>query len=265
MTITDEVIELIDRDIAGHPPERGGLLFGPVGRDFITLFIPDEKALTTAVTYEISAEMCIKAPEIEKNTNLEYKGVVHSHPGSFNSPSTGDEVSAGNALRFNPHLPKFFMPIVTRHIEGTASAHETFLDKGTLSSYCAFRLRDATDRVQIKPQSVRIMPLKGDVRKFRDLLQNMGLQATMSETGTVLFQENVFQIAYFVTIGKSDIIIVGGEDYPHFAPNILITIGGGKTEATPVEWNVWDEQDSRLSSAVFATSRFKEIVSLSQQ
>ena len=126
MRIFDEVLEAIEFHIARHEPERGGLLFGPMNRDVAALFMPDEGARSSSVTYTISRDMCQRAPEIERETNLEYKGVVHSHPDSFDHPSTGDQSAAANALQLNPHMGKFFMPIVTanREGEGALRSHE---------------------------------------------------------------------------------------------------------------------------------------------
>jgi hypothetical protein len=53
MTITDEATEDIDQAIAKPPPEREGLLFGPINRDIVILFVADNTAATTTATYQI--------------------------------------------------------------------------------------------------------------------------------------------------------------------------------------------------------------------
>ena len=259
MTITDEVSESIDREIASHPPERGGLLFGPVGRDFVTLFVPDRTAATTSATYEISAEMCVRAPEIERETNLEYKGVVHSHPGCFDSPSGGDRHSASNALRANPHLPKFFMPIITGQISDPALAHESALPHGKLSGYCAYRSRKSLtlSKATIKAENVRIVPLKGHLRELCERLARLGLPATMTEAAMPIFQENIFQLAYVIQLDRADLILFAGEDYPHFSPNLLFTAKDEAATALPLAWDVSQAPGVRLLNAVLELPQIK--------
>jgi proteasome lid subunit RPN8/RPN11 len=101
MTITDETTEDIDQAIAKPPPELEGLLFGPIHRDIVTPSVADNTAATNTATYEIYSDMCSRAPEKERDAKLQYKGILHSHPVSFDSASGGDGLSAANALRVN--------------------------------------------------------------------------------------------------------------------------------------------------------------------
>ncbi|MEI6424915.1 MAG: Mov34/MPN/PAD-1 family protein, partial [Lentisphaerota bacterium] len=140
MIIFDEVINDIEENIAAYPAERGGLLFGPSGRDVIALFVPDKTAHTSSVTYTISKEMSVKAPEIERTTNLEYKGVIHSHPSSFDRPSSGDHAAAANALKLNPHMCRFFMPILTAQHDGMEiRRHELAINHSKIGGFAAIR------------------------------------------------------------------------------------------------------------------------------
>src|SRR5689334_1196776 len=166
MTILDEVLDDLDATIAAHPPERGGLLFGPRNRDLITLFVFDDGARTTAVTYTPSADICRRAPEIEARTRLEYKGLVHSHPGSFDRTSGGDKFSAAKALQSNLHLGSFFMPIITgRQARCKLPEHELHLDHGKLSGFVALRDRSGSDPgVIILEEPLRELPLRRHLR-----------------------------------------------------------------------------------------------------
>lgn len=256
MTISDEVTEAIDRDIAAHEPERGGLLFGPVGRDFVTLFIPDTTAATTAVTYQISAEMCTRAPQIEIETNLEYKGIVHSHPGSSAQPSTGDELSAARALEANPHLPKFFMPIVTcSSSPPDLSPHEHSVGRGMLSSYCAFRNRHRRKEqsVKVRREAVRVVPMRQHLRALCAQVATQGMQANIGERATTVFQDNVLQLAYVISLNGADVVILAGEDYPYFAPHVLLTEGSASTRLLPISWDIAIEPEKRLIKALQGT------------
>jgi hypothetical protein len=65
MTITDETTEDIDQAIGEPPPELEGLLFGPINRDIVILFVADNPAATATATYEIYSDMCSRAPEMD--------------------------------------------------------------------------------------------------------------------------------------------------------------------------------------------------------
>ena len=252
MTITDEVIEAIDREIAFHTPERGGLLFGPIGRNLVSLFVPDETATTTSSTYQISAEMCLRAPEIEKETQLEYKGIVHCHPGTFDSPSSGDERSAANALSENPHLSKFFMPIVTKQLLQNASSHENATFHGKISGYSAYRERknSSSRPVVVRHEDIRVVPIKGHLREFsKKISSKFGIKADLLEDSSVVFQEDVFQIAYVIASENFDLIILTGEDYPHFSPHVLFTEKSQPTKTALLKWDICAPPAQRLIEA----------------
>jgi len=140
MKILDVVIEQITLQIAAHPPERGGMLFGPRCSDLITLFIYDEAAETTASTYSPSEELRARIPQIELEYSLSFKGVVHSHPGGLDRPSLGDHAPAKNLLKHNPHLGCIYLPIVVRGDQfPNLQDHEITLKGGKLSMFTVWR------------------------------------------------------------------------------------------------------------------------------
>ena len=116
--ITDDVQKAIEHDIASHKPEhsfkeKGGALFGPAHTNLISKFLYDIDAKTSAVTYTPSSQLVIEVKEVERSENLTFKGILHSHPGGFDRPSSADLHGFANNLAHNPHMGRFIAPIVT--------------------------------------------------------------------------------------------------------------------------------------------------------
>ena len=242
MRIFDEVLQAIDFHIARHEPERGGLLFGPIGRDVVALFMPDDKAKISSVTYTISGEMCDRAPQIEKETNLEYKGVIHSHPASLDHPSHGDHVAAANALRVNPQMGLFFMPIVTG-FRGRPEAlrnHEMTMRDGKLSAFVATRRSATGNDVDVREVSVFSIPLHECLKKTceRLTLGNICGKATISDCASRVFNDGIMSMAYALKCDAHDYIVMAGELFPQYAPHIFHSDYSGNTRAIPVTWSI---------------------------
>ena len=112
LVITDIVYAEIHDRIAAHPPERGGALYGPRHYPFVTHFEYDEAGRTSAVSYVPSTRLIANVPRIERETGLQFKGIIHSHPRGLTRPSLGDEQTVGSFFRLNPHLSQMALPIV---------------------------------------------------------------------------------------------------------------------------------------------------------
>ncbi len=255
MRIFDEVLEAIEFHIARHEPERGGLLFGPMNRDVAALFMPDEGARSSSVTYTISREMCQRAPEIERETNLEYKGVVHSHPDSFDHPSIGDQSAAANALQLNPHMGKFFMPIVTanREGEGALRSHERAMEGGKMGAFFAERSRNEFGSgVEVRETPLFIVPLHDNIKKAAEKIVENGncKEAIVSPVGSRIFVDEILSLAYSLQCDKHDYIIMGGEMFPQGAPHILYSGHDGETRAVPVTWSINCDPAESIAMAV---------------
>ena len=54
IVLLDTIVDEIDRELALPPPERGGALLGPEGRELITHLFVDEHARTSVASYEAS-------------------------------------------------------------------------------------------------------------------------------------------------------------------------------------------------------------------
>ena len=138
-SVFDTVLEKIQKSVGSIVPESGGALLGSYGNSLIVDFLFDSAAETTGVSYVPSLSIAERVRTEELNRNLQFKGIVHSHPGSFDKPSGPDEFSFGAGLEANPELSRYLAPIVT--LEPGASAANKMLCILSLSSAVGIRLR----------------------------------------------------------------------------------------------------------------------------
>jgi proteasome lid subunit RPN8/RPN11 len=139
--ITDKVLKEIKDLIADLPPEKGGALLGPPSTRIITEFVYDSKANTTRSSYNASRNLDQLVKKKEQESGLEFKGIVHSHPGGLDSPSWTDVNTVEGSLQTNQHLKFFVAPIITKnHFSSFLGDHELSLDgKSKISFYGGFR------------------------------------------------------------------------------------------------------------------------------
>jgi proteasome lid subunit RPN8/RPN11 len=143
IVLTDTVERDIVSFIGEHPAERGGALLGPRTSNLVSHFIYDEAAATTSVSYTPSRSLNEAVRTAEKEMGLVLKGIVHSHPGTYDELSGGDLSTIARHLEANPHLPSFFAPIVNRR-SGPFPPGSHVLDLGdglSLTCYEAWRTR----------------------------------------------------------------------------------------------------------------------------
>ncbi|MFO1440260.1 MAG: Mov34/MPN/PAD-1 family protein [Verrucomicrobiaceae bacterium] len=242
MIILEDVMSEIELLIEQHPPERGGVLFGPIGKELITHFVFDKDASTTSVTYTPSEGIRTMVPEIEAKTGLEYKGVVHSHPGALDRLSYGDEIAAANALANNPHLAKIFLPVISQPSSPKPKSHEINLGRSKLSAYAALRTTDGSSKkVRIQAESVRTFGLKTDL--CAALAEVVGALEFQSEASvlskpTVLDIQNGIGISYSFNLDELDVIVIGNEGYPTFAPLLLFSLNKGQAQTSSISWKM---------------------------
>lgn len=243
--ILGEVIDAIAVALTTYAPERGGLLFGPKGQKLITHFVSDDDAEHHSVTYTPSASICARSPEIEREHGLEYKGVIHSHPGSMDRPSSPDVTNARKALTRNAHLSYFMMPIVTlgKFDEETLASHELLIPGGKLSQWIVPQSATPQDR-KLSRERITRLSLWDDLRK---------LTSSFAEPPTVgrcnmLDIEGVSAAAYSVRIKEEDWMFAAAAGYP-FTPPLVVPPLGDLT-SVPLSWDLEVAADERLISAV---------------
>lgn len=177
ITITDQVIEQKVLHIAAHAPERGGAVLGPKSTNLISHFIYDEQAETTGCTYKTSPWLIDQINNIETGLGLQFKGIVHSHPGGFDRPSGGDRRSFQENLDCNPQMSVFVAPIITMSAAKARKPHEISLGKDSkLSMYVAER---TIRGLEITGQPVGIMPIGATCNRLQKKLEQ-NLQTEIS-------------------------------------------------------------------------------------
>jgi proteasome lid subunit RPN8/RPN11 len=138
---TDRVIAEIAKDIAAHEPELGGALLGPPASPLVTAFLFDPQASVTRASYVPSSDLVRRVEEKERIEGVEFKGVVHSHPGKYDEPSGPDRHAFRRGLDLNPRMAAFLAPILTRDRNADPNVpNEIAVDRRSrMTVYAAYR------------------------------------------------------------------------------------------------------------------------------
>lgn len=271
LLISTLCLQKINKYIASHPPERGGALLGPVGQSIVTDMIPDSQALTTGASYHPSLELTERVQQVERCQPLEFKGVIHSHPGYLDRPSGPDEIAMEEGLKINRHMPYFVAPIVTMHRDcNQLLDHELPLGLAKISFYIAYRSH--RDRVTLKTLPVqeiseeelaKIVPTQPSIIKSPRELARMQLQKdlkTICQTFGSDIPPEIFltEIKEGIPILAGRVILNGGlellflinDSYPDTSPIVLVTLSEGKTEEVQIPWSLEIHESERLVTAL---------------
>lgn len=248
MNIVDLAYESIRLNIAVHKPERGGALYGPRDYPLITHFEYDESGETSSVSYIPSTKLIENVGVVERNTGLQFKGIVHSHPAGFTRPSLGDEQTVQSFFRLNPHISTMALPIVQQVINKEGQDKLNFIHwyraerRASLSSsqYSIFGNRlGAQDLppVAVLSEEINVIPIGAHVNYLLNRLEEGGLKlvcdqkiqnlkiASSELMGLVAKDSLGHEFMYFVPM-----------DYPVVAPIVLYQ-RGEVTESLPFMWN----------------------------
>jgi proteasome lid subunit RPN8/RPN11 len=142
---TDRILAQLDEHIGRYPAERGGALMALPNSNIVTSFIFDPEAEMTSASYVPSAALTVRVQAAEQEQGLTFCGVVHSHPGNFDQPSSQDDVAFRKGLDINPHLARFIAPIMTHDRQAKPNVpHEHNVGAhARMSCYVAFRASDS--------------------------------------------------------------------------------------------------------------------------
>lgn len=262
LLILDTILDEMATAIAAHAAERGGALLGPIGIPAVSRFLFDPTAQTTSVTYSPSRELAAQVQEIERLENLEYKGIVHSHPGTLDRPSGQDERELRVGLELNPKMPFYLAPIITLHEPRHLKEHETALGGGKISFFAAHRAQASAN---IQPMSIEVLtgealeqrqplphpipqttqPMKHHIENLRERLGGGEPEFFATELEGVTLAATRLPLE-----GGLELLFLCGEGYPVAPPLLLATPQGGDTEQVPLEWKIETPADERLSEAV---------------
>lgn len=261
---TDRVIEKIGRSIASHEPERGGALLGIPNSNLITDFIEDPLAEVSHASYFPSKELTLKVNEKELRHGLQFKGVIHSHPGDFNVPSGQDENAFALGLSINPRLSGFVAPIVTvtNRYRQCDESEQTLYPRGKLTSYVAYRVKKEqqvssrqnplygkikdyrgygntyrNSQVFVEKTSCTIMPIDAHTCSLTDKLQPLIGEVNDSSEGYLEINGVLF-ISETYSFNDGEVIILFPPDYPTTKPFILASkiLNGVKGDAIEISF-----------------------------
>jgi molybdopterin/thiamine biosynthesis adenylyltransferase/proteasome lid subunit RPN8/RPN11 len=241
----DWVLGDLEREVAAHPPERGGALVGPRGRPLVTRFVPDPGAAASSASWAPSRALDAAVKALERDEGLELKGVVHSHPAGLDRPSEQDVRELGEGLRRNGHMPCYLAPIVTRGEHGDLDAHELPLASGKLSCFAAWRAEGAA---RVLPYRPRILPLRRDLERLAAELGGSAPAFLDADPGCGLVPAGRVALP---GPGGIELLVIAGEHHPAMPPIVLVT-SAEATEQLPLRWRLDDPEEERLVRAVRA-------------
>ncbi|HEY6005669.1 MAG TPA: ThiF family adenylyltransferase [Anaeromyxobacter sp.] len=241
LTWGDWVLGDLEREVAAHPPERGGALLGPRGRPLVSRFLPDPEAAASSASWAPSRALDAGVKALERDEGLELKGVVHSHPRGLDHPSEQDVRELAEGLRRNGHMPCYLAPVITRGESAELAPHEIPLPSGKLSCFAAWR--GPGDAARILPFRPRVLPLRRDLERLARELGGSGPAILEADPGSGLVPAGRLRLP-----GDVDLLVVAGEHYPAMPPVVLLTRGGA-TEQLQLPWRLDDPEEERLLRA----------------
>lgn len=257
MLIIDAAYRDIERQVLSHLPERGGGLLGPRGSSVVTRFIFDADAATTSSTYTPSDRLVEVVKEVESVTDLEFKGIIHSHPPGVTHPSSGDGVAIARFFETNPHRAEIYVPLgfPSSFKEPTQHSSGTFLSSPAMLGYKALRVREGDARVSTPPyrrsgptafaivsDEIGVLPILEGAELLRSVIaESTGKQLELLANLVELRLEHVEMFGYTLVGMAGDIIYLAASTYPVCPPAILCTPPGGTTVQIAVPWKYLEQ------------------------
>ena len=222
-------------------------MLGPAGRAVITSFVFDQEAKATRSTYQPSRALAARVRSLEKRTALEFKGIVHSHPGGLDRPSSQDEHELETGLFLNPHLTLYAAPIVTQHVGSPElKQHELSLStEAKISFFSATRVREGN--IIVEKQSVKNVPLR---QHLVGLAQHFDVDGEAEIELLSQQLAGVDVLAGRITFpGDLELLVVTSELYPDVPPIVLAT-QHGDTRQLQMPWDLQTAADDRLIESI---------------
>jgi molybdopterin/thiamine biosynthesis adenylyltransferase len=244
--ILDTVLRDIGNRVAAFAPERGGAVLGLIGKPVLTRFLFDEDAKTTGATYQPSRTLARRVKDVELAENLEFKGILHSHPGGMNHPSSQDEYELGVGLEINTHMAFYLAPIVTSMpMNGKLGANEMRVGDGRISFFIGLRHR--TRKVEVQPLvNVFEVPMEQDLERVRS-----AFGGSITPEVFVTNLAGVEMLAGRVVLdGGLELLFLTSELYPAIPPLLLVTSPGHSTKQMQIPWPLEVAPEQRLVEAI---------------
>lgn len=249
---TDTVIVEIGRFIAQKAPEQGGALLGAPDSNLISHFIFDEEAEVSHVTYIPSKRLIKAVQEMELRDGLQFKGIIHSHPGNMDRPSGQDHNAFASQLTHNLHMGRFIAPIVTKRPSTKTNrnrlkSHELPVGNGfKLSCYQAlfcFDEKSQENQLAIKTCDVSIVWYQAAIQHLIDLLTLEFGQVAELQSDTLTIN-SLLHVAKSLKTELFELQIFFPHNFPTVAPLILFSKYQGKqvglAQSINLTWSIVD-------------------------
>jgi len=245
IVVLDEIFDSLQRQILEPPPENGGALLGPHGIPAVTQFLFDSDAQTSSSTYLPSEDLTRRVAHSEKEQNLEFKGVIHSHPGTLDRPSGPDREAVAKGLEINPQLGYFLLPIVNQiRVEGCLPEHVMPFHTGKITWHVGYPRRQGAPL--ITEINADVMPVQADMNALAKFL---GVEYEQAG-GSVELEGRMFIRRHLHFDEDSELIFLFGFDYPASPPIVLCSIQGEEVRQLNLDWPVTTAREKRMLTAM---------------
>lgn len=241
--ITDEALEVLDRELATPAPERGGALLAPSGTRLVVEVLVDPVP-GEQVSYWHSPQLgdALNRRLVDQPV-LRYVGTVHSHPAAMAWPSAPDHCAFSASVTASGLEAGLFPIIVStprselRMPEQHGDGHLVELPHGTLAPY-TWRTSQGLDACRVS-----VMPLRSSIdAALAELAPGIDLTA-----GATVPVEGVGTAWLLVPLdGEVHVDLLFPQSYPESAP--LIRCGDGSFCAPA--WDLATDLGARLARTV---------------
>ena len=178
----------------------------------------------------------------ETENELEFKGIIHSHPGGYDRPSSQDLTELKRGLNLNKHMPFYLVPIVTVSHYDTSQKHEVLVQDMKVSFYAGYRqeMRRTPfnlsgksqlniEEVHLKKMEIKVIP-KGKFTNDLEILSS-NITGVKKPQVYIIDHEDELMLAGSIEIpGLLDLIILVKHTYPICKPRMLVSYANGKQE-----------------------------------
>ena len=247
-SIFDTFLDQVSATVGKHLVESGGAILGDYTSGVITSFLFDEDAETTSVSYVPSRELSRKVNAVEGTDRLQFKGVLHSHPSSYDVPSGPDANSFWVGLNENPELSRYLAPIVTFESGKSRNNKIPLPGGGWVTFYVA--LRDGQRKVQIEPTMPDIIYFGRDCRAITSLLGLPAPEFMDSYNGSI----SVVSARIKLT-ADLELMLSADGSYPENPPRAILFRESSKTASQlDLRWSAVEPAETRLLKSLSDTS-----------
>jgi molybdopterin/thiamine biosynthesis adenylyltransferase/proteasome lid subunit RPN8/RPN11 len=241
VAITDYALRRIVQTVGNHEPEQGGLLVGFAYSDVIVDFLYDEAAETSNVVYHNSAAILQELRQLEAASDGRFKGVLHSHPGGMNHPSSQDEREFLTTLRDNDYLDTYLSPIVTFDKHSSLLENEVRLESNVRISF--FGSRPNSGRLSLFGMAPEILPICESIESAGLFLK--------SKPAVVRLEQNEFVGCDVTDADGSQLTLLFPSNFPSVPP---IVLESDDSRSKAFSWNLATDPALRLRESLAGVS-----------